>query len=385
MIYYIITNAYFNDRDKERFGVEFFLNKGIKVKVIDVQDYTNPELFKSVKPIYKNENNLEVIVCANFEDVKNAISSNEDSFAILSLSDNYQSVKIRRLLKVKNIKRGILHCGMIPSVKNNIGFFSKIKHKIQKQGFSNFAKLALERFYGRFFDCKNYDFLITSNYVTSNTNYGNTTSKTILETHCLDYDLVLKNKYKLRLIDKKYVVFLDQYLVNHPDFIRQKRKLKISVDEYYDQLNVLFDKIENQFGFSVVIAAHPRANIDDYDVLFKNRKIINGNTALLVRDCEFCITHYSTAVNFAVIYNKPIVFITSNQLIKEDIDKYIQLFSSILGQSQINLSLSYELPQVFDVNEELFQNYKLKYIKKNHIEMTIWEMFYEQYLLKEFN
>jgi len=385
MIYYLITNTYFNDRDKERFGVEFFLNKEIKVKVIDVQDYTNPELYKSVKPIYKNENNLEVIVCANFEDFKNAISSNEASFAILFLSENYQSIKIRRLLKVKNIKRGILHTGMLPSVENNIGFFSKVKHKIQKYSFSHFAKLVLKRFYGKFLDCKNYDFLITSNQVTSNTNYGNPSSKTILETHCLDYDLVLKNKYNLRHIDKKYVVFLDQYLLNHTDFIREKVKLKISIDEYYEQLNTLFDKIENQFGFSVVIAAHPRANINDYQILFKNRGIIYGNTALLVRDCEFCITHYSTAVNFAVIYNKPIVFVTSNQLIKHDIDKYIQLFSTTLGQSQINLSLSYELPQVFDVNEESFQNYKLKYIKKNHIEMITWEIFYEQYLLKEFN
>ena len=86
MTYYLITNTYFNDRDKERFGVDFFLNKGIKVKVIDVQDYTNPELYKSVKPLYKNENNLDVSVCANFYDFQNAISFNEDSFAILFLS-----------------------------------------------------------------------------------------------------------------------------------------------------------------------------------------------------------------------------------------------------------------------------------------------------------
>ena len=44
MIIYIVTSSYFNDRDKERFGVNFFIEKGLKVVILDVQDYTNPEL-----------------------------------------------------------------------------------------------------------------------------------------------------------------------------------------------------------------------------------------------------------------------------------------------------------------------------------------------------
>lgn len=207
----------------------------------------------------------------------------------------------------------------------------------------------------------------------------------IIETHCLDYDLVLNNKNNKKIINKKYVVFLDQNLLNHTDFIREKIELKISREEYYEELNTLFDKIESQFSLSVVIAAHPRANTDQYHILFKNRDILYGNTSLLVRDCEFCITHYSTAINFAVIYNKPILFVTSNQLMKYDIDKYIQLFSNTLGQIQINLSVSYKLPQFFAIDKELFQNYKIKYIKKNNIEMSTWDIFYKQYLLKELN
>ena len=157
------------------------------------------------------------------------------------------------------------------------------------------------------------------------------------------------------------------------------------VDEYYEELNTLFDKIENQFGFSVIIAAHPRANIDDYQILFKNRDIIYGNTALLVRDCEFVITNHSTAINFAVIYQKPIILFTNRYLMNYDFEMLRMLFISSLNLTSINMSLPYELPQVFDVDEESFQNYKLKYIKKNDIEMTTWEIFYEQYLLKEFN
>lgn len=59
--------------------------------------------------------------------------------------------------------------------------------------------------------------------------------------------------------------------------------------------------------------------------------------------------------------------------IKED-----YFISNLIILTSINMSLHYTLPQIFDVNKA-FQNYKLKYIKKNNIEMTTWEIFYEQY------
>jgi hypothetical protein len=44
MIIYIVTHSYFNDRVKERFCVNLFIEKGLKVVILNVQDYTNPEL-----------------------------------------------------------------------------------------------------------------------------------------------------------------------------------------------------------------------------------------------------------------------------------------------------------------------------------------------------
>ena len=78
--------------------------------------------------------------------------------------------------------------------------------------------------------------------------------------------MALKSKSNKKLVDGKYVVFLDQNLLHHTDFIREKVKLNIQKDKYYEQLNTLFEKIENQFGFRVVIAAHPRANIDEWQI-----------------------------------------------------------------------------------------------------------------------
>lgn len=385
MIYYIVTNTHFNDRDKDRFGVNFFLNKGISVKVIDVQDYTNPELHNDNKPEYDNENNLDVIQCSNFNDFKNAFNLDKEGIAILFLSDNLQSIKIRNFFKNKKIKIGILNAGMLPMIPNKLGILSKVMNKIVQLKPTNFMKLVMLKGYSKIFDYKNYDFLITSNYETSVKNYGVTSKSSVIETHCLDYDLTLKYENDLSIVEKKYVVFLDQYLLNHTDFIRSKIKLQISEDNYYLQLNTLFDKIENQFGYMIVIAAHPRANIDKYNVLFNKKKIFFGHTALLVKHCEFTITHYSTAINFAVIYQKPILFLNSDELVKNNLSKYITLFASVLSQPLLNMSTEYDLPQKMDTDKDKYLDYKMRYIKKNHLESSSWDIFYTQYIQKELN
>jgi hypothetical protein len=57
----------------------------------------------------------------------------------------------------------------------------------------------------------------------------------------------------------------------------------------------------------VVIAAHPRANYDES--LFEGRAIYRLATAELVRDTEFVLAHTSTAMSYAVLNGKPLVFI----------------------------------------------------------------------------
>ena len=382
MVVYIVTNTYFNNRDKERFGVEYFLSKNIIVVIIDVQDYTNPELKHLPNTKYKEEKGLYVIKCSNFSFVEKAVNLYGEGIAILFLSENIQSTKIRKYLKKEKVKLGILHAGMLPSLSNDVNMSNKILIKFKNLGLNNFLTLICNRIYTKAFNPKRYDFLITSNYDKSIENYNMNKPKFIIETHCLDYDLSIKHKNDESLIENKYVVFLDQHLLKHSDFIRNNHKLDVSSEKYYAGLNDLFSHIENKFNYEVVIAAHPRANTDDYNILFSGRKIIYGQSSLLVKHCEFSITHYSTAINFAVIYEKPILFTTSDDLIKSSLDKHIKLFSSVLQQNIVNMSKLEDLPSEIKINKQAYGEYKKQYIKKNNLESLSWDIFYDSYLKK---
>ena len=48
--------------------------------------------------------------------------------------------------------------------------------------------------------------------------------------------------------------------------------------------------------------------------VFGGRELLQGETARLVNDSSLVIAHYSYAVNFAVLYRKPLIFLTTDEL-----------------------------------------------------------------------
>jgi hypothetical protein len=126
-----------------------------------------------------------------------------------------------------------------------------------------------------------------------------------------DYDLYVKAKANgaQRLVEGRYVVFLDSNLPFHSDLAFCGYP-QIDPAPYYRSLNRFFDLLEMTHGFRVVIAAHPRA---DYDTNpFAGRPMHRLMTAELVRDSEFALSHTSTAMSYAVLSAKPLIFVYTN-------------------------------------------------------------------------
>ena len=128
-----------------------------------------------------------------------------------------------------------------------------------------------------------------------------------------DYDRARKSAYGERIIEDKYIVFLDECLPLHPDIVIcniQAMDAKV----YYKEINEFFEKIEKETGMPVVIAAHPKALIYKQKDFFNGRMVLFGKTVDLVRDSELVLVHDSTSINYAVCYNKPVISITSDEM-----------------------------------------------------------------------
>ena len=194
--------------------------------------------------------------------------------------------------------------------------------------------------------------------------------------HTMDYDIYLRERDKLGQPNKHTGVFLDSYLPFHPDFIRIEEPPTTS-REYYPRLCSFFDFLEHSYGVRINIAAHPRSKYEELPDYFGGRSVIRGKTIQMVKESEFVIAHASTALNYAVLFSKPVIFITTNKLQQSFEGPLIKVMSSWFGKQPINIDDPLELDweKELTVNEQAYSKYKNCYIKKNGSkELPFWQL-----------
>lgn len=162
---------------------------------------------------------------------------------------------------------------------------------------------------------------------------------------------------------KEYYVFIDQYLPFHPD-IRIVGMTPIDSEHYYSRLNQLFQKIEDKFKKEVIIAAHPQSYGYPERNPFNGRKIILGKTNSLVKGCKGVLTHHSTAFYYSILFDKPLLFLTSNDIQKNmpQVHNCSFTYAKLLKATLLNID---EFPELIDfpvVDKFSYNKFKYNYI-----------------------
>ena len=143
---------------------------------------------------------------------------------------------------------------------------------------------------------------------------GNTDKHTrITHIHSMDYEVYLSAKEdSAKLVEGKYCVFLDGYLPYHPDCV--SLGYDINPKTYYREINDFLSAIEKKYGVKVVVSLHPRANMDVCRSEYKSFELRKYQTAELVKWSDFVIAHFSAAISFAVLFNKPLLMCTTDSI-----------------------------------------------------------------------
>lgn len=185
-----------------------------------------------------------------------------------------------------------------------------------------------------------------------------------------DYDDVLRNAGKSApLVAGDYAVYLDDNLAHHPDLkVMSGLKIKSPLDagRYYDSLNAFFSRLEAEHRVKIVVAAHPKA---DYRVNpFDGRLIFQRQTRLLTEHCRFALTTISSSLGYAVLYDKPLLFVTSDDIIDKyaaiGTDVFPRLFAESLGRDCVNLdhAESVDCLRLRGIDRQRYQDYKYRYL-----------------------
>jgi hypothetical protein len=170
-----------------------------------------------------------------------------------------------------------------------------------------------------------------------------TLAKKTIGINLRDFDQYKIVKNNEKIISYKYVVFIDQNLPEHPDLELLKLK-RLNSEEYYGALDRFFEKIKQLYNLDVVVAMHPTNN--SCWMTSTSRSTYAGMAEDLIKDAEFVIAHTSTAISYAVLNMKPIVFIYTEQmntLYKDTIIQQIESIARYLGQDIYNINQVIEL------------------------------------------
>lgn len=125
-----------------------------------------------------------------------------------------------------------------------------------------------------------------------------------------DWELFQTIKDKPALFSHPYAVFIDEYFPLHPDLLFFCKQKPGDAEHYRQVLNLFFKKVEEKYGLEIIVAAHPKSNYDAG--CFEGRKIIKGQTVQLVKDAEFVFMHSSAALSFIMMFDKPLMLISTN-------------------------------------------------------------------------
>ena len=181
----------------------------------------------------------------------------------------------------------------------------------------------------------------------------------------------------------KYILFIDTLLVDNPENEFQGNS-SINKEDFKNLHKKLFDHIEKTTNLPILVAGHRRGkNLEGYKQLFHRKEVIFDKTLQLIKNCEAVINTFSTAVYWAVLSYKPIIFYTSPFHDSCAWGPFIYSQSKILGRKIINFEKGKTLDRDYKiVDKKRYNNFINKYIyykNNNKTEKIPFESFINRY------
>lgn len=146
-------------------------------------------------------------------------------------------------------------------------------------------------------------------------------------------------------------------------------------------MNNFFTSFERKFKTKIVIALHPKSNFKEMKKNFLNRKIFIGKTQELNFNSKVVFTHCSTSRSYAVLYNKPMIYLTSNTISKTWFGKEIIENCKLTSSQLINLDkINLDIFNSFKINSKKYKSYKDKFLRHPKAKNILFEKIFNKLL-----
>ena len=341
------------------------------VKYFDIKFYNIESFYRKIKT--HNKKNLFWI--KNLEGLKEKLNKHKPEIGVM-IGDDSLHLEIGKICRNNfNMKMVYLNINLCPESFTFLNFKIILKTIFDNYIFNYINQLVYKSIFSltnRFYNKKvkntfQFDYSIIGGKSGYNIPVVKN-SKKVIET--LSYDFFESLKYKKS--KKNYTIFLDEDLYDHRDYKLLNNQKFVSII-YFKEINQFFNLFEKKYNTEVIVSLHPRTkNINRSKRYFNNRKCFVGKSHELVSNCKYVLLHPSTtALNLPIIYKKPMIFLTTDELLKKlEIKARIVKRQLMFKHHFINLSKykSYIYPKNFNfIDHNAYGKYLRDYIAPNKI------------------
>ena len=261
--------------------------------------------------------------------------------------------------------------------------YQRVKYAIKSKTISQFKYIFISKLIQILSKpfCRDSDFILVAGYKREHEN-----NRKIIHANSFDYALYLNYINKSRKSDlcKDSIVFIDGGgPLFSTDSLLTKGKYLLTIEKWYPAIRKYFDILEELTSHQVVIVAHPKHKFDSKtNKIFGNRRIVHGRTQEMIRNSKMVITRGSTATSFAVMYNKPIILIYSDEICQDNRQyNLIKFWSEELSCPFVNIdnpNFPHKYKSFPIINKKSYTEYRLKYLTSRGDSKTNCEVIMDQ-------
>lgn len=368
---YVVENA-LSPRDLDRFGIGFMLARGNRVTVIDVGDINFPEISHD-RSGYGSIRDIDLHWVKNRGELADLLPTVRSADFLITFAGvghvSPRNFAVHRFVANTRMPFLIQFSNAFPGWSRYKGdegtlgkrladIFSRLKETRPSESL-------MARVPPKLLGLRPPAFMVIGGDKCRG--YGSLVDKTtrLIPAHALDYEQFLRVR-DANPEPTDTAVFLDEFLPFHPDLTMMGVDAPMEAEAYYACLRALFERIEKELNLEVVIAACPRADYDKRPDYFCGRRVVMFKSAELVAQSRLVIAHRSTAVNFAILFRKPLILTATHDTYRHSsqtpyfdglakaLEKPIQFFDDA---GDVDLS------DPFAVDDALYERYIEDYIK----------------------
>ncbi|MCX5783505.1 MAG: hypothetical protein NTW04_03585, partial [Elusimicrobia bacterium] len=373
----------FDEIYEKKFGLNFLRAEGFEVKVLDLSLIMGVAHLGTGSKIKTSD----VITPQNYDELSRSVKSlAKDAVfidCVAGVSEiNFNMARLFAILKRHDARYAVVAAGALPLAPPQAQRIKKLLFPLKAADFLFRKICGFLRKHRILFPLPEFVFGGSAETTLNFIKRYRLKHKTIISVNSLDYNLYLEfKKSNPAPSAENTCVFIDDGITNHRDNKLLGIKT-VRAENYFPHLNRLFDTIERLIGLKVIIAAHPTAVYENNP--FGGRPLVWFKTLELVAKSRLVVAHASTAVGFAVLFNKPILFARLEGMKISHLASYagamaqsmgLPIFDIDKGQPSDEEILSYERWPISG-----YEDYKYKYIKsRNAPELPVHEIMAKEF------